>query len=283
MYAEAFGVALTNATTNQLRGHEFSRPPFYPESAIPQLCRARLCACPAGGKVLFPKVRYRIADKKTMRRLLLSHLLAAVFFMSSCGTSQKLLYADDRLSDSIALLRPENARPERGRIVPPVPEQILGKGKIDSASLVRFLLATNPFVERAFAEDFARIYIEEAAAEGVNHDVAFSQMCLETGYLSFGGLVTAEMNNYAGIGSLGPQAAGEKFPSPRIGVRAQIQHLKAYATDAPLKQTNVDPRRHFVRAGSAPTIQQLAGSWAEDKEYGLKIKTILERLYAASF
>jgi hypothetical protein len=228
------------------------------------------------------KVRYRIADKKTMPRFLLSYALAGVFLLSSCGTTQKLA-ADDSMSDSIALLRPENARPERGRIAPPVPEKILGKGKIDSVSLARFLLATNPFLERKFAEEFARIYIEEADAEGVNHDIAFSQMCLETGYLSFGGLVTSEMNNYAGIGSLGPEAIGERFPSPRIGVRAQIQHLKAYATDAPLKQKNVDPRRHFVRPGSAPTIQQLAGSWAEDKEYGLKIKTILERLYASSF
>jgi hypothetical protein len=108
-------------------------------------------------------------------------------------------------------------------------------------------------------------------------------MCLETGFLSFGGLVKPDMNNFCGLGSTGPQAIGERFPSPRIGVRAQIQHLKAYATDKPPAQKVVDPRRHLVRAGSAPTIYLLAGSWAEDLEYGQKIKLILDRLYINSF
>jgi hypothetical protein len=138
-------------------------------------------------------------------------------------------------------------------------------------------------LDKPFAKEFAKIYIEEAAIEGVNHDVAFSQMCLETGFLSYGGLVTPDMNNFCGLGSIGPGQSGERFPTPEIGVRAQIQHLKAYATDEPLKQTLVDPRRRWVRYGSAPTIYALAGTWAADREYGRKLKTILDNLYAESF
>jgi hypothetical protein len=124
--------------------------------------------------------------------------------------------------------------------------------------------------------------VEEAAAEGVNHDVAFAQMCLETGFLRFGGLVQAEMNNFCGLGSIGPGQPGERFSEPRIGVRAHIQHLKAYATEEPLKQALVDPRYRYVRPGSSPLIKGLAGTWAADKGYAEKITGILERLYTFS-
>ncbi|MDR2468692.1 MAG: glucosaminidase domain-containing protein [Spirochaetaceae bacterium] len=226
-----------------------------------------------------------------MQRAFVSNLIITVFAVSACALNHKSLYADEvsplNPEDELALARtapwlwePPSSSHTR---IPPSPEKILGKGKIKSEELAWFLVKTNPFIQKDFAEDFAKIYVEEAALEGVNHDVAFSQMCLETGFLSFGGLVNADMNNFCGLGSTGPETRGESFPSARIGVRAQIQHLKAYATDEPLNQENVDPRRHYVRAGSASTIYQLAGSWAEDKEYGKKIKMILDRLYAAIY
>jgi hypothetical protein len=108
-------------------------------------------------------------------------------------------------------------------------------------------------------------------------------MCLETGFLRFGGLVTQDMNNFCGLGAIGPGQNGERFSSPRIGVRAQIQHLKAYATDEPLRQDLVDPRYRWVRYGSAPTIAGLAGTWAADRDYAEKIRNILERLYQTAF
>ena len=123
------------------------------------------------------------------------------------------------------------------------------------------------------------MYIEEAAAEGVNHDMAFAQMCLETGFLRFGGLVSAGMNNFCGLGAIGPGQEGEVFPDPRAGVRAHIQHLKGYATDLPLNGELVDPRYRWVRKGSSPRIRELAGTWAADKSYGDKINRILERMY----
>jgi hypothetical protein len=162
---------------------------------------------------------------------------------------------------------------------------IMGEGKVDKERLAFFLIQSNPFIELDYVLSLAGFYIEEAAAEGVNHDVAFSQMCLETGFLSYGGLVTPDMNNFCGLGSTGlPDAnglpeRGHNFPEPQIGVRAHIQHLKAYATADPLNQTLVDPRYKYVRLGSSPTVDGLAGTWAIDRQYAVKIGGILQRLY----
>jgi hypothetical protein len=178
--------------------------------------------------------------------------------------------------------RPASPPPERQPPVPDIPVQIQGSGSIALGDLASFLYTTNPDADSGFVRDLATAYIEEAAAEGINHDIAFAQMCLETGFLRFGNLVTPDMNNFCGLGAIGPEQRGEQFPTPRIGVRAHIQHLKAYATEEPLYQELVDPRYRYVRRGAAPTIDGLAGTWAVDREYAAKIKQILERLYLFS-
>lgn len=165
---------------------------------------------------------------------------------------------------------------------PPVPDAVMGAGFHDAARLSGFLLAGNPALDGARARELAALYVEECAAEGVNHDVAFAQMCLETGFLRFGGLVTADMHNYCGLGSIGPGRPGERFPDARTGVRAHAQHLKAYATAEPLRRPLADPRYRYVRLGSAPTVAALSGRWAADPEYGAKIRAVLARLYGLS-
>lgn len=156
----------------------------------------------------------------------------------------------------------------------------MGAGYARAEELAAFLTANNGEAEKNRVRELAALYIEEAAAEGVNHDVAFAQMCLETGFLRFGGLVRADMHNYCGLGALGPEKPGEVFPSARIGVRAHIQHLKAYASAEPLALDLVDPRFKWVKRGSASTIRALAGTWAADARYGEKIASLLDRLYA---
>jgi hypothetical protein len=155
----------------------------------------------------------------------------------------------------------------------------MGRGFVPPNEMAAFLLESNPDAESEFIEELVYIYSEESAVEGVNSDVAFAQMCLETGFLRFGGLVTADMNNFCGLGAIGPVERGLSFANPRTGVRAHIQHLKAYATEEPLKQVLVDPRFHYVRRGSSPAIAGLAGTWAMDPAYAEKINNILERLY----
>jgi len=159
----------------------------------------------------------------------------------------------------------------------------MGRGIVSPMDKAAFLLNGNPRVNRDFAEALAVFYVEEAAIEGVNHDVAFAQMILETGFLAFGGLVVPEMNNFAGLGSIGHGQHGLWFPDPRTGVRAHIQHLKAYACTEPLNKPLVNPRFRFVTRGSSPAISGLAGTWAADPLYAEKINNILERLYHFAF
>ena len=121
--------------------------------------------------------------------------------------------------------------------------------------------------------DFCKIYMEEAAAEGVRADVAFAQAMKETGFLKFGGDVVIEQFNFAGIGTTGGGVQGAYFPSVRIGVRAQIQHLKAYGSSAKLNLEQVDPRYHLVNPkGKCPYVQNLGtAGWATAAGYGVSI------------
>ena len=165
----------------------------------------------------------------------------------------------------------------------------MGQGLVSAERMALFLVRNNPQADQIYVRMMANFYIEEAGHEGVNHDIAFSQMCLETGFLAFGGLVTPDQNNFCGLGSTGlPDADGNPerglfFPDPRTGVRAHIQHLKAYGSEEPLNLTLINPRFRFVRRGSSPTIEGLAGTWATDRQYAVKINIILQRLYDFSF
>ena len=82
------------------------------------------------------------------------------------------------------------------------PELIMGRGLMSQGQLVSFFMEQNPDADEQKVTRLAAIYIEESAFEGVNADVAFVQMCLETGFLRFGGLVTENMNNFCGLGAV---------------------------------------------------------------------------------
>lgn len=160
------------------------------------------------------------------------------------------------------------------------PELIMGNGAMSPGRLTEFFLENNPGANRERVARLAALYIEEAAVEGVNADVAFIQMCLETGFLRFGGLVTPAMNNFCGLGAVGPEQTGHYFPDERTGVRAHVQHLKAYGSTDPLVGELVDPRYHYVSPrGKSPGILGLSGTWAADRQYGEKLLVLLERLY----
>ena len=211
--------------------------------------------------------------------------LAAMAVFFSCAASPRAREAP-REAGFPGLIPPEAGGPEAVPVkpeIPRIPEYIMGEGMVAPGTKADFLLSINTGIERDFVENLASFYAMEAGAEGVNHDVAFAQMCLETGFLRYGGLVTPDMNNFCGLGAIGPGQNGERFPDPRTGVRAHIQHLKAYATEEPLKQELVDPRYRYVRYGASPDIKGLAGTWAADRNYAEKISSILERLYSFSF
>ncbi len=65
-------------------------------------------------------------------------------------------------------------------------------GGLNNIQLAEFLSKNNQNLDYLNAFKFATIYVKECEIEGVNHDIAFAQMCLETGYLKFGGSVNIE-------------------------------------------------------------------------------------------
>jgi hypothetical protein len=165
-------------------------------------------------------------------------------------------------------------------VAPEQIENIMGVGKTSEVQMMMFLKANHPDALSQFP-DLPKLYIEEGNIEGVNYDIAFCQMCLETNFLRFGANVAASQYNFAYLGSVnGSEVAS--FPSIRVGIRAQIQHLKAYASLEPLVQEQVDPRFQFVTRGVAPKTKQLGGRWSAQLDYGDKITATLRRLYESA-
>ena len=163
---------------------------------------------------------------------------------------------------------------------PPIPRTIIGIGRMSADELSRFFIMQVPNADKNKVRRLAHYYVHEAAIEGINSDIAFAQMCLETGFLRFGGLVTEDMHNFCGLGAINEQQRGISFPDEQTGVRAHIQHLKAYATATPLQQDCVDPRYKYVQPkGKAPDIYGLSGTWAGDPLYGKKLHHLLMRMY----
>lgn len=131
---------------------------------------------------------------------------------------------------------------------------------------------------------FAQIFYEEATAEGVRAEVAFTQCMKETGFLKYGGDVLPNQYNFAGIGATGA-VHGASFSNVRMGIRAQIQHLKAYGSVSPLTNPCVDPRFNLVKRGSAQYVEWLGikenpngYGWATSKSYGHDIVNMVNVL-----
>jgi len=70
-------------------------------------------------------------------------------------------------------------------------------------------------------------------------------MCLETNYLNFGGSLKPEKFNFADMGIISPTNFGISFPDARAGIRAQIQHLKAYGSTEPINPHLVQENLRF--------------------------------------
>lgn len=200
-------------------------------------------------------------------------LLAAILiceaglFVTSCSTARNLNELD-------SFSEPQE---EQKKIL----RTIYSAGIKNAESLYKFFIAKCPDGNKAKAKKIAKLYITECQTEGINSDIAFVQMCLETNYLRYGNLVTKDKNNFCGLGAIDKSNPGLKFKSMKEGVRAHIQHLHAYGTteDIPLKNELVDPRYKFVKPrGKATDIFGLAGTWAADKEYGAKLDRLLSEL-----
>ncbi len=167
------------------------------------------------------------------------------------------------------------------KICPGSFDRIMDHGKTTELQLMMFLKTNNELSIKDFP-DIGKLYREEASIEGVDYDIAFAQMCLETNFLKFGGVIKASQNNFAGLGTPGGGPEGALFGSARLGVRAHVQLLKAYASTEPLVQESINPRFRFVTRGIAPLAGQLSGRWQPGTDYGDKILAIVRQIYETS-
>ena len=174
--------------------------------------------------------------------------------------------------------------------------QITGKSSVTVSQMVKYYNKYSSIAYPSAAltkggaadiETFCKIIKEEADAENMKADVVFIQAMLETGYLKFGGDVKISQFNFAGLGATGNGVAGNSFKDVRTGIRAQVQHLKAYANKEALKNTCVDVRFSYVTRGSAPYVEWLGiqenpngGGWAASKNYGNDLLGLINKLKA---
>lgn len=162
---------------------------------------------------------------------------------------------------------------------------IMGKPAVTADQMKSYLKKKNPSVPQSVL-DMIPLYISEGEAEGVRGDIAFAQSCLETGNFTFSGsAVTLPQNNFCGLGVTQRGKAGLSFESPQLGIRAQIQHPKAYASTDKLRNERIDPRFRYVTRGCAPYTEWLGQKenpqgkgWAAGEKYGEKILSILKAI-----
>jgi len=169
-----------------------------------------------------------------------------------------------------AALRSAARRPIR-----PVPEgvSLIGMPRLNAEDLAGWF-ETGPYAPRTATPiiDFATWFIQDGRAEGIRGDIAFAQAVLETG--GFANTDSVVANNFSGIGHYDNVPLGFTFPSPRAGVRAQIQLLKGYAVKDPDYANPLVDKRLRGPAGCCPTWGDLTTVWATDPTYGPKVMLI---------
>ena len=167
--------------------------------------------------------------------------------------------------------------------------KIMGTAVATAAQMKTYIQGKNPQVPQSVL-DMIPLYLSEGQAEGVRGDIAFAQSCLETGNFTFSGsAVTLDQNNFCGMGVTSNGLKGNSFDTPQLGIRAQIQHLKAYASTDALQNDCVDPRFKYVIRGSAEYVEWLGQQenptgkgWAAGAGYGTKILFILKAITGTS-
>lgn len=165
---------------------------------------------------------------------------------------------------------------------PPEPDKgfpIAGTSMLTAILMDSYTRTINPK-----APLLASLYLEHSKRYGIRGDIAYAQALHETNYFRFTGDVSADQNNYAGLGATGGGTSGASFPTPSEGVLAHIQHLYAYNTTDPLPlgEMLVDPRFSLVKRGSATTWQALNGKWAVPGDnYGELILSLYSKMVKA--
>lgn len=161
-------------------------------------------------------------------------------------------------------------------------EFVEGKGSLQKSGIIAYIKKQNPSVNDNFVNKLIDTYIEEAAFENINHDIAIAQMLYATSFLKGSKFVSS--NNYGGLLEL-PSWDG-KFATMTEGVRAHIQHIKGYASVTMNNKQIVDPRYYLLinlkYLGTVKTLDQLCQRWVSrsaSADYKKSIEKILNALY----
>ena len=238
----------------------------------------------------FRKEDSKNSENLIMKKLILLAAFSFTLIFTGCKSVPRQEPVNPTEKDDFELIEEFDIEPEHEVEIEPeiefYPKATISRNLSDepvlsAEELYFYFMSQNPEADRGFIIRMANYYIEECAAEGINSDCAFAQMCLETGYLRFGNLVTPDMHNYCGLGAIDEDRRGEVFETEQLGVRAHIQHLFAYAKTEENQLTNelIDKRFKWVNPkGKAPTIFELAGTWAADRDYGTKLDAILTKM-----
>jgi hypothetical protein len=180
-----------------------------------------------------------------------------------------------------------------GHPVPPPPAAVtpasplLAAPRATAAQAEQFLLGQ---AHGGYSDDDVRtlvgLYFQIATAAGLDPLVTVAQMSEETQHLtSFWS--QPPRRNLAGLGVTGAPGVGLSFPDLPAAVRAHAGRLLAYAVAAGAatgaQQALIDtalavrPLPGSLR-GTAPTLQGLAGHWASDPQYAVKIAAVAESI-----
>lgn len=164
---------------------------------------------------------------------------------------------------------------------------VMARSQVSAAQLAAWFRSTGKTSKATVPiEALAEAFVSEGRDEGVAGDLAFAQSIVETGYFTFSTRVPPSSNNFSGLGAVDGGTGAASFPDARTGVRAQIQHLRAYAdptvTEAKLAHPLVDGRFKYVSPkGKAPTWEQFGnGTWASDPNYATVVLGVYQRIRA---
>ncbi|WP_425446420.1 N-acetylmuramoyl-L-alanine amidase [Dethiothermospora halolimnae] len=152
--------------------------------------------------------------------------------------------------------------------------KIIGKSEVTLRKMqdwARNNKATEKFIGAA------EKYIKYGEITGIRADILYSQSGKETNFGRYTGVVTEDMNNFAGIkvkNPTGDQSKDhERFLTVDDGVRGHFNHMCAYVGIEPVGKVH---DRYFVVkslswAGKVKYVKQLGGKWAPDPRYGISI------------
>lgn len=172
--------------------------------------------------------------------------------------------------------------PIKATIANPVPA-CATPGRLDA-----FLKSRNPKLADKF-ETIAVEYMRHGEALGLRWDIAFFQMLVETGNLTFHGDVDIKQNNFAGLGATGHHESGETFKDVTTGARAHLEHVLMYSgakIDNPVAERTRKVQEWGVltswqKSINGPmTYQQLAQQWApKSRRYARDIESVADSFY----